>query len=66
MLSESGDHQTVPLSVLLKRELANEKLENPAILHDKMLSSHVRHIDEILALSHSVDDFKGRIRDKRR
>ncbi|KAJ8762412.1 hypothetical protein K2173_007572 [Erythroxylum novogranatense] len=27
------DHQTVPLAVLLKRELANEKVEKPEILH---------------------------------
>ncbi|KAK4490365.1 hypothetical protein RD792_001041 [Penstemon davidsonii] len=33
MLSRSGDHQTVPLSVLLKRELANEKIERPEISH---------------------------------
>lgn len=28
-----GEHQTVPLSVLLKRELSNEKIENPEIFH---------------------------------
>ncbi|CAI9763647.1 unnamed protein product [Fraxinus pennsylvanica] len=39
MLSRSGDHQTVPLSVLLKRELANEKLENPEILHGQASQS---------------------------
>ncbi|CAA2996128.1 probable protein phosphatase 2C 12 isoform X2 [Olea europaea var. sylvestris] len=39
MLSKSGDHQTVPLSVLLKRELANEKLENPEILHGQASQS---------------------------
>ncbi|PIN10034.1 Serine/threonine protein phosphatase [Handroanthus impetiginosus] len=33
MLSKSGDHQTVPLSALLKRELANEKRERPEISH---------------------------------
>ncbi|KAL3840389.1 hypothetical protein ACJIZ3_024980 [Penstemon smallii] len=33
MLPKSGDHQTVPLSVLLKRELANEKIERPEISH---------------------------------
>lgn len=33
MLSKGNDHQTVPLSVLLKRELANEKIERPEILH---------------------------------
>ncbi|XP_075495827.1 putative protein phosphatase 2C 12 [Primulina tabacum] len=33
MLSKSDDHHTVPLSVLLKRELANEKIERPEISH---------------------------------
>lgn len=33
MSSTKGEHQTVPLSVLLKRELANEKIENPEIFH---------------------------------
>ncbi|KAL3617934.1 hypothetical protein CASFOL_038255 [Castilleja foliolosa] len=33
MLSKNGDHQTVPLSVLLKRESANEKIERPEIIH---------------------------------
>ncbi|OMO78977.1 phosphatase 2C (PP2C)-like protein [Corchorus capsularis] len=32
-MSSRGDHQTVPLSVLLKRELANEKIEKPEIVH---------------------------------
>lgn len=32
MSSHKGDHQTVPLSVLLKRELANEKIERPEIV----------------------------------
>lgn len=32
MLSK-GEHQTVPLSVLLKRELAHEKIERPEISH---------------------------------
>ncbi|KAI7735034.1 hypothetical protein M8C21_024835, partial [Ambrosia artemisiifolia] len=31
MSSNKGEHQTVPLSVLLKRELANEKVERPEI-----------------------------------
>ncbi|KAI3465366.1 hypothetical protein Pfo_022029 [Paulownia fortunei] len=39
MLSKSGDHQTVPLSVLLKRELANEKIEKPEILHGQASQS---------------------------
>ncbi|KAL2458942.1 putative protein phosphatase 2C 12 [Forsythia ovata] len=39
MLSKSGDHHTVPLSVLLKRELANEKLENPEIFHGQASQS---------------------------
>lgn len=33
MLSKCDDHHTVPLSVLLKRELANEKIERPEISH---------------------------------
>ncbi|KAI3762940.1 hypothetical protein L1987_53382 [Smallanthus sonchifolius] len=32
MSSNKGEHQTVPLSVLLKRELANEKVERPEIV----------------------------------
>lgn len=33
-MSARGDHhQTVPLSVLLKRELASEKVEKPEIIH---------------------------------
>ncbi|CAI9267044.1 unnamed protein product [Lactuca saligna] len=32
MSSHKGEHQTVPLSVLLKRELANEKIERPEIV----------------------------------
>ena len=32
MLSKS-EHHTVPLSVLLKRELENERLENPELSH---------------------------------
>lgn len=31
-MSSRGEHQTVPLSVLLKRELANEKIEKPEIV----------------------------------
>lgn len=33
MSSTRGEHQTVPLSVLLKRELANDKVEIPEIFH---------------------------------
>jgi len=33
MAARSEHHQTVPLSVLLKRELAHEKIENPEIVH---------------------------------
>ncbi|KDP38368.1 hypothetical protein JCGZ_04293 [Jatropha curcas] len=32
-MSTGRDHQTVPLSVLLKRELASERVEKPDILH---------------------------------
>ncbi|GFP95692.1 probable protein phosphatase 2c 12 [Phtheirospermum japonicum] len=40
MLSKSGDHHTtVPLSVLLKRELANEKIEKPELLHGQASQS---------------------------
>lgn len=39
MQSKSGDHQTVPLSVLLKRELANEKIERPEISHGQASQS---------------------------
>nr|XP_016434722.1 PREDICTED: probable protein phosphatase 2C 12 isoform X1 [Nicotiana tabacum] len=38
MLSK-GEHQTVPLSVLLKRELANEKIEMPEICHGQASQS---------------------------
>lgn len=33
MTTRSEHHQTVPLSVLLKRELMNEKIEKPEIVH---------------------------------
>ncbi|KAL1540439.1 putative protein phosphatase 2C 12 [Salvia divinorum] len=39
MLTKSGDHQTVPLSVLLKRELANEKIERPELTHGQASQS---------------------------
>nr|GMD94549.1 probable protein phosphatase 2C 12 [Ipomoea batatas] len=32
-MSSRGEHQSVPLSVLLQRDLASEKIENPEILH---------------------------------
>ncbi|XP_031118985.1 probable protein phosphatase 2C 12 [Ipomoea triloba] len=38
MLSK-GQHQTVPLSVLLKRELASEKVEKPEIFHGQASQS---------------------------
>lgn len=38
MLSK-GEHQTVPLSVLLKRELANEKIESPELSHGQASQS---------------------------
>ncbi|KAL0369013.1 UNVERIFIED_CONTAM: putative protein phosphatase 2C 12 [Sesamum calycinum] len=39
MLHKSGDHHTVPLSVLLKRESANEKIERPEISHGQASQS---------------------------
>lgn len=38
MLSK-GQHQTVPLSVLLKRELASEKIEKPELSHGQASQS---------------------------
>lgn len=38
-MSARNEHQTVPLSVLLKRELANEKLEKPEIMHGQSSES---------------------------
>ncbi|KAL0885379.1 hypothetical protein Bca101_009361 [Brassica carinata] len=32
-MSTKGEHHTVPLSVLLKRESANEKIDNPDFMH---------------------------------
>lgn len=32
-MSTRSEHQTIPLSVLLKRELANERIEKPEIVH---------------------------------
>ncbi|KAK3231429.1 hypothetical protein Dsin_003310 [Dipteronia sinensis] len=39
MSTKSEHHHTVPLSVLLKRELANEKIENPDIIHGQASQS---------------------------
>ncbi|KAJ0085810.1 hypothetical protein Patl1_08985 [Pistacia atlantica] len=38
-MSGKHDHHTVPLSVLLKRELANEKIEKPDIVHGQASQS---------------------------
>ncbi|KAI4316716.1 hypothetical protein L6164_024669 [Bauhinia variegata] len=38
-MSTKSESQTVPLSVLLKRELANEKIERPEILHGQASQS---------------------------
>ncbi|XP_059637102.1 probable protein phosphatase 2C 12 [Cornus florida] len=38
-MSSKGEHQTVPLSVLLKRELASEKIERPEISHGQASQS---------------------------
>ncbi|GAY39499.1 hypothetical protein CUMW_044770, partial [Citrus unshiu] len=38
-MATRGEHQTVPLSVLLKRELANEKIEKPDIVHGQASQS---------------------------
>ncbi|KAJ7958143.1 Protein phosphatase 2C family protein [Quillaja saponaria] len=38
-MSSRSEHQTVPLSVLLKRELANEKIERPEIVHGQASQS---------------------------
>ncbi|XP_044476114.1 probable protein phosphatase 2C 12 isoform X2 [Mangifera indica] len=38
-MSGRNDHQTVTLSVLLKRELANEKIEKPDIVHGQAYQS---------------------------
>lgn len=38
-MSTKSQHQTVPLSVLLKRELASEKIEKPEILHGQASQS---------------------------
>ncbi|XP_009359088.1 probable protein phosphatase 2C 12 [Pyrus x bretschneideri] len=39
MSTRSENHQTVPLSVLLKRELANEKIERPELIHGQASQS---------------------------
>lgn len=38
-MSTRSEHQTVPLSVLLKRELASEKIEKPDIVHGQASQS---------------------------
>ncbi|XP_028806784.1 probable protein phosphatase 2C 12 [Neltuma alba] len=38
-MSARNEHHTVPLSVLLKRELANEKIEKPEIMHGQASQS---------------------------
>ncbi|XP_028106065.1 probable protein phosphatase 2C 12 [Camellia sinensis] len=38
-MSSKGEHLTVPLSVLLNRELANEKIERPEISHGQACQS---------------------------
>ncbi|GAB4839374.1 hypothetical protein Ancab_028899 [Ancistrocladus abbreviatus] len=38
-MSSRGDHQTIPLSALLKRESQSEKLENPEILYGQASQS---------------------------
>lgn len=38
-MSTRSEHQTVPLSVLLKRELANEKIDRPEIVHGQASQS---------------------------
>lgn len=38
-MSRRSERQTVPLSVLLKRELANEKIEKPEIVHGQAIQS---------------------------
>ena len=38
-MSARSEHQTVPLSVLLKRELQNEKIEKPEIVHGQASQS---------------------------
>eukprot|EP00258_Populus_trichocarpa_P024963 XP_024440982.1 probable protein phosphatase 2C 12 isoform X2 [Populus trichocarpa] len=39
MMAATREHQTVPLSVLLKRELANERVEKPEILYGQASQS---------------------------
>ncbi|XWS24257.1 hypothetical protein CRYUN_Cryun28dG0085300 [Craigia yunnanensis] len=47
-MSSKGEHQTVPLSVLLKRELANEKIEKPEIVHGQ--ASHSKKGEDFTLL----------------
>ncbi|KAG8654745.1 probable protein phosphatase 2C 12 isoform X3 [Manihot esculenta] len=39
MMMTAKDHQTIPLAVLLKRELANERIEKPEISHGQASQS---------------------------
>lgn len=39
MRMSAREHQTVPLSVLLKRELANERIEKPELSHGQASQS---------------------------
>ncbi|KAL4298083.1 hypothetical protein GQ457_12G019070 [Hibiscus cannabinus] len=47
-MSSRGEHQTIPLSVLLKRELASEKIENPEIVHGQ--ASHSKKGEDFTLL----------------
>ncbi|GMI96741.1 hypothetical protein like AT1G47380 [Hibiscus trionum] len=47
-MSSRGEHQTVPLSVLLKRELAIEKIEDPEIVHGQ--ASHSKKGEDFTLL----------------
>lgn len=38
-MATRSEHQTVPLSVLLKRELANERIECPELVHGQAYQS---------------------------
>ena len=38
-MSSKGEHQTVPLSVLLRREQKNEKIENPELSYGQASQS---------------------------
>ena len=38
-MSTKGEHHSIPLSVLLKRESANEKIDNPELVHGQFNQS---------------------------